>query len=47
MNDNNNNYYEPHVDFDFESIYAKEEQPEEVDYESCLWTIFEFSLIPL
>ena len=29
---NHNNYYEPHVDFDFEAIYAKEEQSEEVDY---------------
>ena len=28
----NNDYYEPAVDFDFESIYQKEEQEEEVDY---------------
>lgn len=28
----NNNYYEPSVNFDFESIYKKEEQEEEVDY---------------
>ena len=30
--DNHNNYYEPHVNFDFESIYSKEEQPEEYNY---------------
>jgi len=30
--DNHNNYYEPHVDFDWEALYAKDEQPEEVDY---------------
>ena len=28
----NNDYYEPAVDFDFESIYQKEELEEEVDY---------------
>ena len=30
--DNHNNYYEPSVEFDFESIYAKEEQTKETDY---------------
>lgn len=29
---NNNEFYEPNVDFDFESIYRKEEEEEEVDY---------------